>query len=115
LGYNVAIFTIYYANQSSSNFWIWVILFSLFWFDATLTLFRRYKKGEKLSQAHKKHAYQRLTQSGWSHSKVVIFSLMLNIILFAIVYFISNIFIACMITLILLYSIVRRIDKKILS
>ena len=90
LGYNIAIFTIYYANQESENFWIWIILFSLFIFDATFTLFRRYKNSEKLSQAHKKHAYQRLTQSGWSHSKVTIYSIFVNILLFGFIYFITN-------------------------
>ena len=112
LGYNIAIFTIFYANQSSSNFWIWVILFGLFWFDATLTLYRRYKNGEKLSQAHRKHAYQRLNQSGWSHSKVVIFSVFINLILFSLVYFIANLFIAFIISIFLLYFTVLYIDYK---
>ena len=74
--------------------WIWIILFGVFWFDATLTLIRRKLNGEKLSQAHKKHAYQRLTQAGWSHYKVTNCSIVLNCILFALVYFISNIFFA---------------------
>lgn len=81
LGYNVAIFAIYYQNSDTSIL-IWLILFGLFWFDATLTLYRRYKNKEQLSEAHKKHAYQRLTQSGWSHSKVVISSMAANAILF---------------------------------
>ena len=82
LGYNVAIFTIYYANKDPLNLWIWIILFGLFWFDATLTLYRRYKNKEQLSEAHNKHAYQRLTQSGWSHSKVVIYAMSANAVLF---------------------------------
>ncbi len=86
LGYNVAIFTLYYANQASSNFWVWIVLFSVFWFDATLTLFLRMRNGEKLSQAHKKHYYQKLTQKGWSHSKVTLSALLLNIVLFGIIY-----------------------------
>lgn len=49
LGYNVALFTIYYANQDASNFWIWIILFGVYWFDATLTLTCRKLKGEKLN------------------------------------------------------------------
>ena len=112
LGYNVAIFTIYYANQESSNLWIWIILFGIFWFDATLTLFRRYKNGERLSQAHKKHAYQRLTQSSLTHDRVVMFSILLNIVLFGLVYFIPNIFIAFSISLVVLYAIIKYIDKK---
>jgi len=111
LGYNVAIFTIYYSNQESSNFWIWIILFGVFWFDATLTLFRRFRNKEQLSQAHKKHAYQRLTQSGWSHSKVVASSLVLNILLFTIIYFISNILIAFLTSMLVLYIAMRQIDK----
>lgn len=112
LGYNIAIFTIYYANKENTNFWIWIILFGVFWFDATLTLYRRKKNGEKLSQAHKKHAYQRLTQSGWSHSKVVISSIFINILLFVIVYYVSNIFIAFIMSLTLLYASIYFVDKK---
>jgi len=112
LGYNVAIFTIYYSNQDSNNLWIWITLFGLFWFDATWTLFRRYKNGEKLSQAHKKHAYQRLTQSGWSHSSVVIYAMLLNAVLFCLVYFVSNIIIAFLIAIMILYIVIKFVDKK---
>ncbi|HIC12372.1 MAG TPA: glycosyltransferase family 4 protein [Sulfurimonas sp.] len=112
LGYNVAIFTLYYANQTSNNFWIWIILFGLFVFDATFTLLRRKLNHEKLSQAHKKHAYQRLQQSGWSHTKVTTYSIGVNLILFCIVYFINNLFVAFLTSLILLYAIMRFIDSK---
>ena len=112
LGYNVAIFTIYYANQEPTNFWIWIILFGVYWFDATLTLIRRKLNKERLSQAHKKHAYQRLTQAGWSHYKVTNYSIVLNIILFSIVYFVSNIFLAFIIYLIVLLFVMKYIDYK---
>ena len=112
LGYNVAIFTIYYANQDSMNFWVWIILFGVFWFDATLTLFRRYKNGEKLSQAHRKHTYQRAVQSGLTHSRVVIYSIFINMILLVSIYFISNVFIVFFIAISLLYSCIRYIDTK---
>ncbi|WP_419671380.1 MraY family glycosyltransferase [Aliarcobacter butzleri] len=112
LGYNVAIFTIYYANQEPTNFWIWIILFSVYWFDATLTLIRRKLNKERLSLAHKKHAYQRLTQAGWSHYKVTNYSIGLNILLFAIVYFISNIFVAFLIAFIVLVLSMKFIDSK---
>ncbi|WP_152020526.1 MraY family glycosyltransferase [Aliarcobacter butzleri] len=112
LGYNVAIFTIYYANQEPNNFWIWIILFSVYWFDATLTLIRRKLNKEKLSQAHKKHAYQRLTQAGWSHYKVTNYSIGLNILLFAIVYFISNIFVAFLFSFVVLVLVMKFIDSK---
>jgi len=112
LGYNVAVFTLYYANKEPSNFWVWVILFGLFWFDATLTLFRRKQNGEQLSQAHKKHAYQRLTQAGWSHFKVTNYSIMANLLLLLIVYFVKPVWAALISAGILLYGIMRYIDIK---
>ncbi len=111
LGYNIAIFILYYQNEGTSLL-VWFILFGVFFFDATLTLFRRFKHREKLSQAHKKHAYQRLTQAGWSHERVVVFSILVNILLFLIVYLFTNIFFAALTALSLLYSIIRFIDLK---
>jgi len=84
----------------------------VFWFDATLTLIRRYKNREKLGQAHRKHAYQRLTQSGWSHSKVVLYSIFINVILFCLVYFISNVLLAFLISILILYVMIKFIDSK---
>ncbi|MCG3672273.1 MraY family glycosyltransferase [Aliarcobacter butzleri] len=112
LGYNVAIFTISYANQEPTNFWIWIILFSVYWFDATLTLIRRKLNKERLSQAHKKHAYQRLSQAGWSHYKVTNYSIGLNVLLFAIVYFISNIFVSFLFSFLVLVLVMKFIDSK---
>ena len=112
LGYNIAIFTIYYTNQEPTNFWIWIILFGVYWFDATLTLLRRKLNKEKLSQAHKKHAYQRLTQAGWSHYKVTNYSIGLNLLLFLIVYFVSNTFLAFVLSMILLVLSMKFVDSK---
>ncbi len=115
LGYSVAIFAIYYQNHGYSII-IWFILFGLFWFDATLTLFRRYKNGEKLSQAHKKHAYQRLNQSGWSHSKVTVYAIFVNFILFLIAFvafnFTSLSLLMLIVAIIFLYFITLYIDKR---
>ena len=112
LGYNVAIFTIYYANAEATNLWVWIILFGLFWFDATLTLLRRYKNSEKLSQAHKKHAYQRLTQSGFKHDKVVLLSILVNLVLFCTVYFVQNILVAFCLAILILSLAVKYVDNK---
>ena len=112
LGYNIAIFTLYYANLDSNNFWIWIILFGVFWFDATLTLIRRKLNKEQLSKAHKKHGYQRLHQVGWSHFKVTNYSIVVNILLFCIIYFIENIFIAFLLSILLLFVIMKLIDNK---
>ena len=110
LGFNIAIFTIYYSNQESSYFWIWITLFSLFWFDATYTLIRRKLNKERLFQAHKKHAYQRLTQAGWSHFKVTNYSIIVNIVIFLFVYFIPNIAVSFAFSLVLLNCVIKFID-----
>lgn len=112
LGYNIAILTLYYSNQEPHNLWIWITLFGVFWFDATLTLYRRIINKENISHPHKKHAYQRLHQSGWTHDKIVIFSIFINLTLLTLVYFISNKLIALISSLILLYLIVKFIDSK---
>jgi Fuc2NAc and GlcNAc transferase len=112
LGYNVAIFTLYYANQDAQNFWVWIILFGVFWFDATLTLMRRKRNKERLSQAHKKHAYQRLTQAGWTHDRVVLFLTFINIVLFVVVLFTPNIWSALILALFILYLLIKFIDLK---
>ena len=65
-----------------------------------------------MSQAHKKHYYQKLNQSGWSHFKVTNWSIGVNIVLFMIVYFISNIAITFICSLIVLYGMMRFIDKQ---
>jgi UDP-N-acetylmuramyl pentapeptide phosphotransferase/UDP-N-acetylglucosamine-1-phosphate transferase len=38
--------------------------------DATSTLLMRMRKGEKVWEAHREHAYQKAVDSGWSHKRV---------------------------------------------
>jgi Fuc2NAc and GlcNAc transferase len=110
LGFLFAVFVFY--DTSHGNIYVWLILLSLFWFDATLTLIRRYRNGEPLTQAHRKHAYQRLVQSGWRHDKVVWFSVVFNLIFFVLLYFVENVLIVFMLNMIALYVIVKFIDTQ---
>jgi Fuc2NAc and GlcNAc transferase len=61
---------------------MWLMLSSVFWFDATLTLWRRFRNREQLSTPHRKHAYQRIVQSGFSHQKTVLLAAVTFIIIF---------------------------------
>lgn len=110
LGFIFSIFVFY--DTSHGSIYIWLILLSLFWFDATLTFIRRYRNGEPITQAHKKHAYQRLTQSGWSHDKVVWFAFVFNLIFFVLLYFVENVLIVFVLNIIALTIIVKLIDAK---
>lgn len=58
-----------------------IILYGLFWFDATVTLIRRMVAGEKWYTGHRSHAYQRLHQAGRSHLTVARHALVVNIVL----------------------------------
>ena len=90
LGYILVILGIYFQNTQALEFVHWIILTSLFWFDATLTLFRRWRNKEQLSQAHKKHAYQRIIQAGFSHQKTVIYAIIINILIITIVFLVVS-------------------------
>lgn len=70
LGFIMAILLL--SDTSGENIYFWLIALSLFWFDASVTLIRRFINGEKIMKAHKKHAYQRLVQSGFSHTLVTL-------------------------------------------
>ena len=52
--------------------WFPLLVFSPFAVDATVTLLQRARRGEKLSEAHRSHYYQRLVQSGWSHRRLAL-------------------------------------------
>lgn len=46
---------------------------SVYLVDTGSTLVRRWRRGESLTQAHREHIYQRLTQAGWSHIRTATF------------------------------------------
>jgi Fuc2NAc and GlcNAc transferase len=51
-------------------FWGWVILLGAFVADATVTLIRRMVRGERVHEAHRSHAYQRMARRLGSHVSV---------------------------------------------
>ncbi|MBK9162201.1 MAG: glycosyltransferase family 4 protein [Nitrosomonadales bacterium] len=67
LGFLAATFGVWGWQQGYWPFWFPILVFSPFVADATLTLFIRLRRGEKLAQAHRSHYYQRLVQMGWGH------------------------------------------------
>ncbi len=116
LGFILVILGIYFHNKTDFNIIYWMMLSSLFWFDASFTLFRRWINREKLSQAHKKHAYQRIVQAGFSHAKTVYFSIAINGIILLLVFIAYKMEVLILplllINVLLLYGITRMVDKK---
>jgi len=117
IGFTIGIFILHFQNSGQSSIIIWLMLTSVFWFDATLTLFRRIRNREKIATAHKKHAYQRIVQFGFSHQKTVIIAMSVNcIVLFLIILalrFPSYILLFLFLNLLLLYYVIKLIDRKL--
>lgn len=43
-----------------------------FFLDATWTMVRRARNGERITEAHRSHLYQRLANGGWGHARVTL-------------------------------------------
>jgi Fuc2NAc and GlcNAc transferase len=116
LGYILVILGIYFNNNHELNIFGWMTLTSLFWIDATITLLRRWRNKEKLSEAHKKHAYQRIVQYGFSHQKTILFALFINIIFIVLVYLSEHekvsYYITVLLCLVINYLIIKQIDMR---
>ena len=117
LGFILVVLGIYYHNTSELSIIHWIMLSSLFWFDATLTLYRRARNKEMISAPHRKHAYQRAVQSGLTHQTTIIISIGINFVIAGLI-FVSRrydflIIPLFLINVILLYGITLLIDKKI--
>ena len=117
LGYILVILGIYFNNIQEFNIFGWLILTSLFWFDASLTLFRKWRNNEKMSQAHKKHAYQRIVQSGFSHQKTILFAVLINLIFIALVFLSEKAIIPYLVSfplcLLINYFLIKQIDFRL--
>jgi Fuc2NAc and GlcNAc transferase len=61
------------------NYAVWAVLGAVFVTDATVTLLRRMLIGERWFEAHRSHAYQRLSRRWQSHRKVTLLTIVINI------------------------------------
>jgi len=117
LGFILVVLGIYFHNTFRFSILNWIMLSSPFWFDATLTLYRRWRNGEKLSEAHRKHAYQRIVQSGFSHLKVNIWLLIINAFVVGIILIYREIKILqiplFLLTLLSFYLMTKYVDGKV--
>lgn len=81
LGFLVIPFALIGYFEFGLSVFVWFILYLAFTMDATLTLIRRVLNREKIYQAHKLHAYQRLHQAGYTHRQVLYAMVCINVVL----------------------------------
>jgi Fuc2NAc and GlcNAc transferase len=79
LGYFIAVMALASARNSSVAIWVWLILGGVFFVDATVTLLRRWLRGERVYEAHRTHAYQWLARRWKSHAKVTLAVMAVNL------------------------------------
>lgn len=117
LGFILVVLGIYFHNTLEFSILNWIMLTSPFWFDATLTLYRRWRNNEKLSEAHRKHAYQRVVQSGFSHEKVNISLIFINMFTIMLIVLYREIKILQIpvfaLSMLVFYIITRWVDKRV--
>jgi UDP-N-acetylmuramyl pentapeptide phosphotransferase/UDP-N-acetylglucosamine-1-phosphate transferase len=116
LGFNVAVLGVYLQNKQVASILLMMIITSVFWFDASITLWRRYRNKERLGVAHRKHAYQRIVLAGFSHQKTVIYAMIINLSLLLLVLLLLHhpefMVAGVIVNVFVLYGVNTRIDKK---
>ncbi len=80
LGYIVIVLALADAESRPEAIWEWFILGALFFTDATVTLLRRLARGERVYEAHRQHAYQRLSRRWASHLRVTLLVLGIDVL-----------------------------------
>jgi Fuc2NAc and GlcNAc transferase len=79
LGYVIGVLALAAARENPAAIWVWLILGGLFFVDATVTLVRRLLRAERVYEAHRNHAYQRVARRWHSHGKVTLAVMGINI------------------------------------
>jgi Fuc2NAc and GlcNAc transferase len=78
LGYMIGVLAVAATRDDAAAVWVWLTLGGVFFVDATATLIRRALRRERLHQAHRSHAYQRLSRRWASHGRVTALVLAVN-------------------------------------
>jgi Fuc2NAc and GlcNAc transferase len=79
LGLVLAVLALWSARHTPHIVWCWVILSGCFLVDATTTLIRRVRRGERFNEAHRNHAYQYAARRYGSHRTVTLTVLAINV------------------------------------
>jgi Fuc2NAc and GlcNAc transferase len=80
IGMVLGLFSLWAGLQNPEVFWCWFILLGCFMVDATTTLVRRVRRGERFHEAHRSHAYQYASRKHGSHQRVSLFVGLTNLL-----------------------------------
>lgn len=80
LGIALGIMSLQAAWVSPALFWAWLILLGVFIVDATVTLIRRFLRGDKVYEAHRSHAYQFASRRYGRHRPVTLAVAAINVL-----------------------------------
>lgn len=80
LGFTFGVLILATYHTAAVPLVVWSLLLGVFLNDATFTLLWRVLRGERIFSAHRSHAYQRLVQMGWSHRRVLVAFLAMNVL-----------------------------------
>lgn len=118
LGFVLIVLGIHFHNTLNLSILNWIMIAAPFWFDASYTLFLRWRKGEKITQAHNKHAYQRLVQAGFSHKEVNLILILINLVIFGLIMVYREIYYSLKLpitifTIVILYLLYKKVNKMV--
>jgi Fuc2NAc and GlcNAc transferase len=68
------------STHGPTTIWTWVVLNGLFLADATVTLWVRLVRGQRIHEAHSSHIYQQLARRWGSHRNVTILYCAINLL-----------------------------------
>jgi Fuc2NAc and GlcNAc transferase len=80
LGFALGVLALWTVAEGWLTPWVWLILGGAFLADATVTLFRRARARVQLVEAHRSHAYQRLSRHWGSHRPVTLAFVAVNML-----------------------------------
>ena len=78
IGITLGILSLQAAWVAPQLLWSWLILLGVFVVDATFTLLRRFKRGDKVYEAHRSHSYQYASRQ-YGHFRVTVTVGLINI------------------------------------
>jgi Fuc2NAc and GlcNAc transferase len=81
LGYTFAVLAVAGEARDGVPAMLWTVVLGVFFWDATLTLLRRWRAGEDWTAAHRSHAYQRAARLWGSHARVAGGTLLINLLI----------------------------------